>query len=178
MRCCLASTVKADIGRFPVEFEKATMNHHRLLVLFVLVGAATWLAADRRMIAADFSQAEHLRLVWMEIGELTVYAPWQILAYMTIAAATGIITGLLTKPVAKNKLDRFYGLVRTPVQQGEDIDRLCELPPGVAPDARRMITTAFGLEIPVPSRASVLGFVATWVAVAILIGGFVAFVWW
>jgi hypothetical protein len=31
------------------------MNHHRLLVSFVLVGAATWLAADRRMIAADFA---------------------------------------------------------------------------------------------------------------------------
>ena len=154
------------------------MNHHRLLVLFVLVGAATWLAADRRMIAADFSQAEHLRLVWMEKGELTVYVPWQILAYMTIASVSGIVVSLFTKPVARNKLDGFYELTRTPVQPGEKIDRPCALPPGVAPAARRMITTAFELEIPMPSRASVIGFIAAWGAVAVLIGAFVAFVWW
>ena len=139
-----------------------------------------WLTTQPRFIewVADFSQAESLRLVWMEKGELTVYVPWQILAYMTIASVAGIIVSLFTKPVARNKLDRFYELTRTPVQPGEEIDRPCALPPGVAPAARRMITTAFGLEIPMPSRASVIGFVAAWVAVAILIGGFVAFVWW
>jgi hypothetical protein len=113
----------------------------------------------------------------LEKGELTIYAPWQILGYMTLASLAGILVSVFTKPIARNRLDRFYALARTPVQQGEEIDRPCELPPGVAPDARRMITTAFGLEIPVPSRASVVGF-AAWGAVAILIGGFVAFVWW
>ena len=142
--------------------------------------AVWWLTTQPWFIewVADFSQAERLRLVWMEKGELTVYVPWQILAYMTIASVSGIVVSLFTKPVAKNKLDRFYELTRTPVQPGEEIDRPCALPPGVAPAARRMITTAFGLEIPMPSRASVIGFVAAWVAVAILIGGFVAFVWW
>ena len=127
---------------------------------------------------AGFSQAECLRLVWMEKGELTVYVPWQILTYMTIASVAGIVVSLFTQPVARNKLDRFYELTRTPVQSGEEIDRPCTLPPGVTPAARRMITTACGLEIPMPSRASVIGFVAAWGAVAILIGGFVAFVRW
>ena len=142
--------------------------------------AVWWLTTQSWFIdwVADFSQADRLRLIWMEKGEPTIYVPWQILAYMTIASVAGIIVSMFTKPVARNKLDRFYDLTRTPVQPGEEIDRPCALPPGVAPAARRMITTAFGLEIPVPSRASVIGFVAAWGAVAILIGGFVAFVWW
>jgi hypothetical protein len=113
----------------------------------------------------------------MEKGELTIYVPWQILAYMTIASVVGMIVSLFTKPVATSKLDCFYGLTRTPVQPSEEIDRPCALPSGVTPAARPMITTAFGLEIPSPSRASVTGFIATWGAVAALIGVFVAFVW-
>ena len=142
--------------------------------------AVWWLTTQLWFIVwvKGFSRADCLRLIWEERGELTIYVPWQILGYMTIASVTGIIVSVFTKPVAKSKLDRFYGLVRTPVQQGEDIDRPCELPPGVAPGIRRMITTAFGLEIPMPSRASAIGFIAAWVAVAVLIGAFVAFVWW
>ena len=142
--------------------------------------AVWWLTTQPWFIewVADFSQAECLRLVWMEKGELTVYVPWQILAYMTSASMAGIVVSLFTKPVARNKLDQFYELTRTPVQPGEKIDRPCALPPGVAPAARQMITTAFGLEIPMPSRASVIGFIAAWGAVAVLIGGFVSFVWW
>ena len=127
---------------------------------------------------ASFSQADRLRLIWMENGEPTIYAPWQILGYMTIAFAAGVVVSLFTRPVAKGKLDRFYELTRTPVQPGEKIDQPCALPSGVTPAARRMITTAFGLEIPAPSRASVIGFIAAWGAVAVLMGGFVAFVWW
>jgi hypothetical protein len=142
--------------------------------------AAWWITTQSWFIdwVFGFTQAEHLRLIWMEKGERTIYGPWQILAYMAIASAAGILVSFFTKPVDKNKLDRFYDLTRTPVRPGEEIDRPCELPPGVAADARRMILTAFGLEIPVPSRVSVIGFVAAWGAVGILIGGFVAFAWW
>ena len=125
---------------------------------------------------AGFSQADCLRLIWIDKGEPTIYVPWQILAYMTIASATGIIVSMFTKPVASSKLDRFYDLTRTPVQPDEKIEQPCALPPGVTPVTRRMITTAFGLEIPCPSRTSVIGFVAAWGSVAILIGGFIAIV--
>ena len=142
--------------------------------------AVWWLTTQSWFIdwVAGFSQADRLRLIWMEKGAPTIYVPWQILAYMTIATATGVLVSIFTKPVARNKLDRFYDLTRTPVQPGEEMDRPCALPSGVTPAARRMITTAFGLEIPAPSRASVIGFVAAWGAVALLVGGFVAFVWW
>ncbi len=142
--------------------------------------AVWWLTTQSWFIdrVAGFSQADRLRLIWMEKGAPTIYVPWQILAYMTIATATGVLVSIFTKPVARNKLDRFYDLTRTPVQPGEEMVRPCALPPGVTPAARRMLTTAFGLEIPAPSRASVIGFVAAWGAVALLVGGFVAFVWW
>jgi Na+/proline symporter len=141
--------------------------------------AVWWLTTQPWFIhwVASLSFAECLRLVWMEKGELTIYVPWQILAYMTIASVAGIIVSVFTKPVATSKLDCFYGLTRTPVQPSEEIDRPCALPPGVAPAERRMITTAFGLEIPSPSRASMIGFIAAWGTVAALIVVFVAFVW-
>ena len=39
-----------------------------------------------------------------------------------------------------------------------------------------MLLTACGLEIPIPSRTSVIGFVAGWLAVAALVGGFLLLV--
>jgi len=41
------------------------------------------------------------------------------------------------------------------------------------PVERRMITTAFGLEIPMPSKVSWLGFAGGWLGVILLIGAFV-----
>jgi hypothetical protein len=78
-----------------------------------------------------------------------------------------------TKPVDKRKLDRFYALTRTPIQPGEHVMEPCTLPEGVEPAPRRMLLTAFGLEIPMLSRASVIGFVAGWLGVGALIAGFV-----
>jgi hypothetical protein len=46
------------------------------------------------------------------------------------------------------------------------------LPPGMIAPERPMLATAFGLEIPRPSPTSVAGFLAGWIAVALLIGSF------
>jgi Na+/proline symporter len=128
--------------------------------------------------ASGLPWADSLRLIWYEGVDRTIYVPWQILGYMTAASFAGVLVSLLTKPVSAEKLDRFYRLTRTPVQPGERVETPCTLPADAAPADRAMITTAFGLEIPKPSRASVNGFVAAWGAVALLIGGFVALVWW
>jgi Na+/proline symporter len=107
-----------------------------------------------------------------------IYDPWLIAFYMSAALLAGIIVSLLTKPLPKARLDLFYNLTRTPICQGEQVDEPCTLPRGVEPAQRRMLLTAFGLEIPVPSRTSVLGFLAGWLAVAALVGGFIALVRW
>ena len=140
--------------------------------------AVWWLTTQTWFIgwAATLPHAEALQLIWIEKGEPTIYAPWQILAYMASAVGVGVFVSLLTRPVAQQKLDRFYRLTRTPVEPGEKIEMPCTLPAGTSTVRRAMLTTAFGLEIPRPSRASVVGFVLTWGAVVALIGGFVAFI--
>ena len=141
-----------------------------------LAGFGTWWLTTRDVFvdwAARLPFAESLRLVWVEDGSAAIYKPWEILAYMVVATSVGILVSLLTRPVTKEKLDRYYALTRTPIQKGEVIETPCTLPPGVAPASREMLLTAGGLEIPKPSRTSVLGFLGGWLAVIALIGGFV-----
>jgi hypothetical protein len=45
----------------------------------------------------------------------------------------------------------------------------CTLPDGMAPAPRRMLITAWGLEIPLPSAMSWVGFIAGWIAVGFLV---------
>ena len=92
--------------------------------------------------------------------------------YTVSALFAGVVVSLCTTPVDERRLTNFYDLTRTPIAAGEVQDRPCELPAGVSPAARRMLCTAWGLEIPRPSTVSVLGFVAGWIAVAALIVGF------
>jgi len=146
-----------------------------------LTGFAVWWVTTRPWFihwVERLPQAEPLRLIWLEQKGPTIYVPWQIACYMVAACVSGIVVSLLTRPVPKDRLDRFYQLTRTPVRPGEEIERPCTLPMGTEPAERKMITTAFGLEIPRPSQASVVGFLVAWGAVATLIGGFIVFVHW
>jgi Na+/proline symporter len=107
-------------------------------------------------------------------GGIEMYQPWRILAYMTAGLLAGIIASLLTRPGAREKLDHFYALIRTPVLPGEgQPEEPCTLPAGVEPAPRHLLTSVGGLEIPVPSRVTVLGFLAGWVGVIALIAMFV-----
>lgn len=144
-----------------------------------LTGFAVWWMTTRSWFvewAGVLPVADEWRLIWMENGEATIYLPWQILAYMTAACGVGILVSLATRPVGEEKLNRFYQLTRTPVQPGEKIVEPCTLPAGMEISARPMWITAFGLEIPKPSKTSVIGFLLSWVGVALLIGGFALFV--
>jgi Na+/proline symporter len=141
-----------------------------------LTGFGVWWVTTRAWFMdwlGSAPQAESLRFLWKEDGERVVYLPWQILFYMVTATCAGILVSLLTRPVAEEKLNRFYRLTRTPVQSGEQIPGPCQLPESVSLPERKMLLTAAGLEIPMPSTASVIGFFVTWACVAMLIGGFV-----
>jgi len=145
-----------------------------------LVGFGVWLLTTRPFFvdfAGGLPFAEKLRLVWNEAGRAPeIYEPWRISFYTVAATLAAILVSLATRPVAREKLDRFYALIRTPIQAGEKIVEPCTLPEGVTPPDRPMLLSAFGLEIPMPSRTSVIGFLAGWAAVAALIGGFVLIV--
>ena len=137
--------------------------------------AAWWVSTQPWFISAlsELPAAESLQLVWSEGGKDSVYLPWQILFYGTLASLTGILVSLVTRPVDATKLSLFYQLSRTPVQAGEQILQPCTLPESTPKVDRAMLVTAGGLEIPKPSRTSVVGFMVVWLLVGALVGTFV-----
>ncbi len=141
-----------------------------------VTGFATWYLTTRPSFVGWLEAlpvASSWRLVWRDDAmAASMHEPWQILVYLSAATLAGIVVSLCSKPIPPERLDRFYALTRTPVQLGERIESPCVLPTGVAPAERRMWITAGGLEIPRPSRTSILGFAAAWLAVVVMIGGF------
>ncbi len=136
---------------------------------------AWWVATQPAVIAwvANLPFADAYGLIYQPSGKpAAIHEPWTILFYMVSALTAGVVVSLATRPVDAERLDRFYALTRTPVSEGEQISQPCTLPEGVVTPPRPMITTALGLEIPWPSTVSIVGFVAGWIAVAALIGGF------
>ncbi|MCH1502476.1 MAG: sodium:solute symporter family protein [Verrucomicrobiales bacterium] len=142
----------------------------------VLSGFATWFLITRGWFAAwlhgqSFAQA--MKLTSQKGEVFAMNDAWQILSYLSIGVLAGVIVSLFTKPMPKERLDQFYSLTRTPIKDGEVIEKNCELPPGVEPAERKMLVQAGGLEIPLPSKTAFIGFAAGWLMVGLLIGGFV-----
>ena len=101
--------------------------------------------------------------------KIEIFLPWQMLFYLTGGFLAGIIVSLFTKPVAKEKLDKFYALLRTPIKPGEQVPAPCTLPADAVVPERRNIFPNSNLEIPIPSLTSVIGFFAGWGCVAVII---------
>jgi Na+/proline symporter len=134
-----------------------------------------WLATTETFIswAASLPMAAELNFVVHESGKPDeIYEPWLILFYTASSIAACIIISFLTPQVPQEQLQRFYDLTRTPVEEGEVVLRPCTLPVGVEPPRRRMLATFAGLEIPMPSATSWIGFAVGWIAVAMLVLGF------
>jgi len=123
-----------------------------------------------------FLLGQTLGFVWREGGQSEIYEPWGIALYLAAGLLAGLVVSLATGPAPAEKLARFYGLIRTPITPGERVEEPCTLPPGVIPPPPQRLVHFAGLEIPMPSRVSVAGFLAGWLGVAALIGGFVLLV--
>jgi Na+/proline symporter len=104
-------------------------------------------------------------MVWE--GEL--YMPWQMVFYLSTGFLLTVLVSLLTKPVDKEKLDNFYALVRTPVRPGEQVAVPCTLPPDAVVPEKKSLFPNTSLEILIPSRSSIIGFLAGWGCVATII---------
>jgi len=103
--------------------------------------------------------------------ELVLYLPWKMVFYLSVGLVTLVVVSLLTRPVSKQKLERFYACLRTPVRPGEPESGPFTLPPGVEPEPRRVLIDLPGFEIPRPGLVSVVGVLVTAAAVAALIAG-------
>jgi hypothetical protein len=142
-----------------------------------ITGFGAWFLAKQPFFVewvASLPFADTLELIWRQTGkEPVLYEPWRIVMYLSVGTLSAVVVSLVTKPVEAGKLERFYALVRTPVREGETVLEPCTLPRGTTPPEPRLLISAWGLEIPRPSRVSVLGFLVGWLLVGALVAGFV-----
>lgn len=109
-------------------------------------------------------------------GGASVSDAWIIVAYLVAGVVACVLVSLVTTPTPAERLDRFYALTRTPVQDGEVVEKPCTIPVGAVTPPRRMLLTAWGFEVPAPSTTAVVGFAAGWVMVVALVAGFMMIV--
>ena len=98
-----------------------------------------------------------------------LHLPWQMILYLSAGLVSGIVVSLCTKPVADKKLEAFYALIRTPIRRGEQVATPCTLPDDAVVPEKRNIFPNTNLEIPIPERTSVVGFLVGWGCVAAIV---------
>lgn len=102
-------------------------------------------------------------------GAISTRSPYQIVMYLSTGAIVGILVSLVTKRTPEDKLNRFFNLIRTPVRPGEVIDEPCTLPEDHLPTETDKLIPMKDLEIPMPSKVGLGGFILAWVGVGFLI---------
>jgi Na+/proline symporter len=137
-----------------------------------LTAAAVWWLTTQSFFVnflCGLAANENMRFVVSKGAGLSTSLPWQMVFYLTAGTLAGIIVSLFTKPVAAEKLDNFYALIRTPVKAGEEVTAPCTLPAGTVVPVKRCIFDKGGIEILVPSVTSVVGFtIGLFCAVALI----------
>jgi Na+/proline symporter len=98
-----------------------------------------------------------------------VSLPVQMITYLSFSALVGIAVSLVTPRVPKEKLDRFYLLLRTPITPGEKVLVPCTLPENPAPPEVGKLINHPDIELPRPSKVGMIGFFAAWGLVIFII---------
>ena len=137
-----------------------------------LTGFFVWWLTMQEGFVAFMAKQPWAQVLSIVTESQKIALPWVVVFYLTAAVLAGVIGSLLSRPVADSKLDTFYALISTPITEGEVVERPCTLPVGCDPNGPSKFTTFYGLQIPKPSATSVAGFLAGWVCVAALVGGF------
>ena len=134
-----------------------------------LAGFAAWAFTTKIPFVWDFN-ARFAQVLpeWM-LWEGNLWLPMQMIFYLAAGFIAMVVVSLLTRRVAAKKLDRFYGCIRTPVGPNEPETVPFTLPEGVAPAPRRVLIDHPDFEIARPTLVSVVGFLAAWVVVGLLI---------
>lgn len=117
----------------------------------------------------DFNEHFARRLPQFLLSEGKLHLPWQMILYLGSGLIAGVVVSLLTRPVAAEKLENFYALTRTPVTLGEQVDEPCTLPAGAVVPERRNLLPNTNIEIAIPSRESIIGFLVGWACVAAIV---------
>jgi Na+/proline symporter len=104
-------------------------------------------------------------------GQLSL--PWQMIFYLSVGLVVMVGVSYFTKPQDGEKLDRIFECLRTPVMPDEPEVEPLTLPEGATPSPRSVLIRHRDFEIMKPEPISVLGFLVSWLAVGLLVGGFV-----
>ncbi len=135
---------------------------------------ATWFFTSTiDFIGWDFNAQFANYLPGFMLFEGNLSLPWQMISYLTVGLVVMVGVSLFTKPPAKEKLDRVYECLRTPVLPGEPEVEPLTLPEGTKPAPRSVLIEHPDFEIMKPSRISVVGFLVSWLAVGLLIAVFI-----
>ncbi len=139
-----------------------------------LGGFATWfVTSDIAMIGWSFNATfAHMRPDFM-LHEGNLSLPWQMISYLTVGFVTMIIVSLLTTPPSKERLDRVYEVLRTPVMEGEPEVEPLTLPATTTPTPRSVLIDHPDFELMKPTTTTVVGFLASCAVVGVLIAMFV-----
>ena len=119
-----------------------------------------------------YANALPVWLLWK--GELSL--PWQMVFYLSVGTAGLVVVSLVTRRNPDAQLDRFYGVLRTPVQPNEVIPHPFRLPEGVSPAPQRKLIDRPDWELQRPTTRGIAGFLLTSLAVGLLIGAVVLLV--
>ncbi|MCA9062414.1 MAG: hypothetical protein KDA96_05130 [Planctomycetaceae bacterium] len=142
--------------------------------------AATWattICALVTWVLVAFFPDEVLRsipsmksIMFREVGgHVVMIDAWQIAWYLSIGLTGGLTAALLTDPEPADRMDHFYSLLRTPIYPNEPTDLSCAVPTeSVEPEPAM---TVGPLQLPMPTRVGVVGFVVAWVVVFLMIVG-------
>lgn len=120
----------------------------------------------------DFNASVAPQLPAFLLFDGRLYLPWQMIIYLTAGLGTAVMVSLLTPRTPKERLDRFYECLRTPIAPGEPETQPFTLPPGAVPAPRNVLIKHPDFEFPKPSPSGVIGFLAGWAFVAFLIFAF------
>jgi len=129
-----------------------------------LVVCAIWYVTEQDWFA-DWAKVHAPKLLFGD----KIYLPTQMTIYLTAGTIFMIVASLLTRRPDSRKLDLFYDTLRTPIQPGERVVESLRLPPGVQPAPQRKLINHPDLEIQVPTRRGITGFLLAWLIVIALI---------
>jgi len=144
--------------------------------------AAAWAATLTSLGAFIFTSTKPLGIPWdfnahfadklpvFMIWDGKLSLPWQMIIYLSAGFVVMIVVSLFTKRVSAENLDRFYSCLRTPIGPDEPETTAFTLPAGVEPAPRNVLIDHPDFEIPKPTMIGILGFLAAWVGVGLLIG--------
>ena len=141
---------------------------------FLGASVTWWLTTQKFFIAwvSELPIAQAWRLVIERKSGLEIYYPWAIVFYIASGLILGIIVSLLTKPTDEKILENYYSLINTPCRDGEQVSIPCHLPEDHLPQVKRWSIPKLKLGIPHFTITDLIGFLAGWAYVILLIALF------